>query len=89
MGDTNLLHVGRLAIYARGCVLGILYRPTHIFTAFRLCRSSIVGRLASASATAVPTVWKHPTTTCLPTLCTRLSTLSALALLACVHTEDA
>jgi hypothetical protein len=26
-------------------VLGILCRSTHIFTAFRLCRSSIVGRL--------------------------------------------
>jgi hypothetical protein len=31
----------------------------------------------------------HPTKACPPILCTRLSTLSALAFLACIHTADA
>jgi hypothetical protein len=84
-----LLHARRLVICARGFVLGILCRSTHILSAFRECRSPIVGKLASASATAVPTVWNQPTTACPPILCTRLSTPSALALLACVYTDDA
>lgn len=70
-------------------MLGVLYRSTYILRAFCKCRSSIVGRLASASTTAVPTVWKHLTTAYLPTLYTHLSTFSALAVLACVYTDNA
>jgi hypothetical protein len=67
----------------------MLYRSTHILNAFRMRRLAIVGKLASTSATKVPTVWKHSITACPPILYTRLSTLSALALLACIHTDDA
>lgn len=54
---------------------GMLCRSTHILSAFRKCRSSIVAKLASASGTAAPTVEKHPVTACPPILWTRLSTL--------------
>jgi hypothetical protein len=67
----------------------MLCRSIHIFNAFRMCRSAIVGRLASNSATAVLTVLKHPTTACPLILYTRMSTLSALALLAYIYTDDA
>jgi hypothetical protein len=89
MGDTNLLYARRLISCARGCVSGMLCKSIHILNAFRMCRSAIVGRLASNSATAVPTVRKHPFTACPPILCTRMSILSTLALLACIHTDDA
>lgn len=67
----------------------MLCRPTHILSAFRKCRSSIVAKWASASATTVPTVEKHPVTACPSILCNHLSTLCTPAPLACIHTDDA